>query len=110
MVNKVEAEKYKTVGNNHFKNGKYAAAIEQYKLAIEQDPNNPAYWYVIFVVVCWIRMNVDVAVIENSFVYRSELIVCGEGRLFVSFNGTPYSYCNDYASFSLLFSLLLFFF
>jgi Flp pilus assembly protein TadD len=53
MVNKVEAEKYKTVGNNHFKNGNYAAAIEQYKLAIEHDPNNPAYWYVLFVA-CYI--------------------------------------------------------
>ena len=54
MVNKVEAEKFKTVGNNHFKNGSYAPAIEQYKLAIEQDPNNPAYWYVARSLLCFV--------------------------------------------------------
>ena len=54
MVNKVEAEKFKTVGNNHFKNGSYAPAIEQYKLAIEQDPNNPAYWYVVRSLLCFV--------------------------------------------------------
>ena len=53
MVNKAEAEKYKTVGNNHFKNGNYAAGIEQYKKAIEHDPNNPAYWYVICTGYVW---------------------------------------------------------
>jgi tetratricopeptide (TPR) repeat protein len=46
MVNKNEAEKYKTSGNTHFKNGNYSAAVDQYKLAIENDPANPAYWYV----------------------------------------------------------------
>jgi Flp pilus assembly protein TadD len=44
MVNKVEAEKHKTAGNNYFKNGNYTAAVQQYQLAIDNDPNNPAYW------------------------------------------------------------------
>ena len=31
-------------GNGFFKSGKYAEAIEKYKLATNADPNVPAYW------------------------------------------------------------------
>ncbi|GMH50710.1 hypothetical protein TL16_g00844 [Triparma laevis f. inornata] len=38
------AEGFKAEGNGFFKNGKYAEAIEKYKLATSSDPNVPAYW------------------------------------------------------------------
>eukprot|EP00519_Triparma_laevis_P015834 CAMPEP_0182495058 /NCGR_PEP_ID=MMETSP1321-20130603/3880_1 /TAXON_ID=91990 /ORGANISM="Bolidomonas sp., Strain RCC1657" /LENGTH=319 /DNA_ID=CAMNT_0024698321 /DNA_START=15 /DNA_END=974 /DNA_ORIENTATION=- len=38
------AEGFKAEGNGFFKSGKYAEAIEKYKLATNADPNVPAYW------------------------------------------------------------------
>jgi tetratricopeptide (TPR) repeat protein len=40
------AESFKDEGNNFFKVGKYAEAVEKYKSATALDPNVPAYWYV----------------------------------------------------------------
>jgi TPR repeat len=42
------AESFKDEGNNFFKVGKYAEAVEKYKSATALDPNVPAYWYVPF--------------------------------------------------------------
>lgn len=43
-----KAEKLKGEGNQFFKNGEYAKAIEKYKLATAEDPNVPAYWCVVY--------------------------------------------------------------
>jgi stress-induced-phosphoprotein 1 len=39
-----QAEALKAQGNDFFKKGQYAAAIERYQQACEVDPNVPAYW------------------------------------------------------------------
>lgn len=43
MVNKT-AEKYKAKGNEEFKKGNHAGAIENYTIATECDPGNPVYY------------------------------------------------------------------
>jgi tetratricopeptide (TPR) repeat protein len=77
MVNKVDAERYKNAGNTDFKNGKYEAAIAQYKLAVQADPTNPAYWYVCLscclwcCVVCCVVLEVAVfRSLDNDFVWK----------------------------------------
>ncbi len=42
-VNK-QAEKYKDQGNEEFRQGNFAKAIEQYTYATECDPKNPIYF------------------------------------------------------------------
>lgn len=39
-----QAEKYKEQGNEHFKKGEHAKAIECYTFATELDPNNPIFY------------------------------------------------------------------
>jgi tetratricopeptide (TPR) repeat protein len=43
------AEALKDEGNNFFKVGKYAEAVEKYLAATALDPNVPAYWYVVLI-------------------------------------------------------------
>jgi len=84
---KPQAEAIKNQGNQFFKGGQFAQAIEKYKQATEIDPNVPAYWSNMAACYEKLRQYDDMAAASRNCIKADRVFVKGYFRLASALKG-----------------------